>query len=377
MAGPCEQPFSRSVDLSPMAAGRCALRVATLSRRLRPCRSAPPREPCTALAAAVEIPVPFVATPLSSGGRRSEAQAPSVSGRDWGRLLAGSATEQSGSGPTPPADVQLLREALADERARSAAKTEILELISRARNDAAPVFDAILRRVADLCKADAVCLTLAKAGDRYLRMVAFHGIDPANMAFYQVERPMDPEVSSTAEAILAGRTIHIANMMDTEGYRAGLPAVLSIVHELWHPLRSDRAPDEFGGRDRRNRRFSQGSAPFHPRRDCPCRNLRRPGRHRHRECPPVPRVADTAGTRGGDSRHPEVISQSRDDETPVFEVILRTRRSFATPTEAGCDGNDGRTAWRHMADYGRDRPQSGRLGLNSILIAPDARTDDP
>ena len=132
----------------------------------------------------------------------------------------------------PPADVQLLREALADERARSAAKTEILELISRARNDAAPVFDAILRRVADLCKADAVCLTLAKAGDRYLRMVAFHGIDPANMAFYQVERPMDPEVSSTAEAILAGRTIHIENMMDTEGYRGGLPAVLSIVHDL-------------------------------------------------------------------------------------------------------------------------------------------------
>ena len=60
-------------------------------------------------------------------------------------------------------------------RQREAALREILDLISRSREDAAPVFDAILHRAADLCGADGAALILGKAGDAHQRMVAHYG----------------------------------------------------------------------------------------------------------------------------------------------------------------------------------------------------------
>ncbi len=116
--------------------------------------------------------------------------------------------------------------------AREAATREILEVISQSRDDDQPVFDAILHRVADLCDADAACLILGKAGDTHQRMPAHYGIDPATIAIYdRGEVSMSPVASSAAQAIISGKVVHVEDQMDTEFYRQGVGLFVSIVRD--------------------------------------------------------------------------------------------------------------------------------------------------
>jgi hypothetical protein len=115
-----------------------------------------------------------------------------------------------------------MTEELAGARQREAAAREILDLISRSRDDEAPVFDAILRRASDLCGAHAAALVMGKEGDRHQQMVASDGVDPATLALYDSGHvPMDPDISFAARAILTGKVVHVEDMMDTERYRRG------------------------------------------------------------------------------------------------------------------------------------------------------------
>jgi len=180
--------------------------------------------------------------------------------------------------------------------AREAATREILEVISQSHDDDRPVFDAILRRAAHLCNAHAAALALGKAGDRQQRLVATYGVDPATVAVYdRGEVSMDPDISQAAQAILTGKVIDVDDMMKTEGYRRGVGHFVSVVRDsgirsqMFAPLIT--AAGGIGCFII----FRKEVRPFTADEIGLAETFPAPGRHRHRECPPVPRVADAAG----------------------------------------------------------------------------------
>ena len=121
-----------------------------------------------------------------------------------------------------------LRTRLERERATS----DILEVISRSREDEGPVFDLILKKAADLCGADAAALALGKKGDAHQTMPASYGIAPETQAVYDAGNvPMDSDISVGARAILTGEPVHIEDMSQTDNYRSGVSIFKSVVED--------------------------------------------------------------------------------------------------------------------------------------------------
>jgi len=115
--------------------------------------------------------------------------------------------------------------------ARERGTSEILRLLSRSREDDAPVFDLILREAAELCGADAAALTLGRAGDAHQRLAASRGVHPSTKAQYEAGRVSMRPTSFAAQAILSGAPVHVEDFAQAEGYRAGDPAMRSLVEE--------------------------------------------------------------------------------------------------------------------------------------------------
>ncbi len=115
---------------------------------------------------------------------------------------------------------------------RERATSEILKVISESRDDETPVFDLMLRKAAELCNADAAALALGTKGDTYQTMPASYGIAPATQEMYDSGHvPMDPETSVGAKAILSGKPVHVRDMSDTEQYRSGVSIFQSVVQD--------------------------------------------------------------------------------------------------------------------------------------------------
>lgn len=115
---------------------------------------------------------------------------------------------------------------------RERATRDILEVISKSRDDERPVFDLILRKAAALCGADAAALALGKEGDAYQTMPASFEIAPKTQEMYDNGQvPMDPDVSVGAKAILTGAPVHIRDMSDTDIYRSGVSFFKSVVED--------------------------------------------------------------------------------------------------------------------------------------------------
>jgi len=121
---------------------------------------------------------------------------------------------------------------LAQAREREAALRGILQVISRSRDDEAPVFDAILENARRLCGAPMAALVLGRPGDAYQILAAHHGAKDTTVELYRSKRyPMDPKVSFAAKAIVEGRVVHLEDMADTQAYRDGDENVHSLVDD--------------------------------------------------------------------------------------------------------------------------------------------------
>ena len=210
-------------------------------------------------------------------------------------------------------------------RKREAALREVLDLISRSRDDEAQVFDAILRRAADLCHAPLAALVSGKDGDEHQRLVASCGLDAASIAVYgRGEVSMDPAISLAAQAILTGKVVHIHDMIDTEGYRHGVGHFVSAVRDtgartqMFVPLMT--AAGGIGALLIIRKQVRPYSADeialiesFAAQAVIAIENVRQ-----FREL--QTRLEREAATRG----ILEVISQSRDDDRPVMDAILQS-----------------------------------------------------
>jgi len=112
---------------------------------------------------------------------------------------------------------------------REAATREILEVISRSRDDEAPVFDAILENAARLCKSTMARLHLLEEDGQRRRLAAHWG---ESMRSLQVGEtmPMD-EGHPISLSILEGRLIHIEDISETDLHKSGDPLFVRLVKE--------------------------------------------------------------------------------------------------------------------------------------------------
>ncbi len=215
-------------------------------------------------------------------------------------------------------------DAVAQAHGRETALREILDVISRSRDDEAPVLDAILKNAMRLCQAPMAALVLGKEGDDHQVLAAHHGAKESTIELYRSgQYPMDPELSLAAKAIVEGRVIHLENMAATDAYREGNPNVRSLVDDqgirtnLFVPLIAGE-----GGigcmilfrtevRPYTDDQIALVEA-FAAQAVIAIENVRQ-----FREL--QARLEREEATRS----ILQVISQSRDDEAPVFEAIMK------------------------------------------------------
>ncbi|WP_299656158.1 GAF domain-containing protein [uncultured Tateyamaria sp.] len=115
---------------------------------------------------------------------------------------------------------------------RERASAEVLEAISQSRDNEGPVFDLILKRAAHLCDAHAAALALGEKGDTHQRLAASHGVDPRTIAVYdRGEVTMNPDISLAARAIVTGTPVHVDDMATTDGYRSGVGHFTTVVDD--------------------------------------------------------------------------------------------------------------------------------------------------
>ncbi len=188
---------------------------------------------------------------------------------------------------------------IADEleraRDREAATREILDVISRSRDDDRPVFDAVLRSAIKLCGANSAALLLGRADGAHLTLAALqesNGLSNSDLDRFiadinRVPMQMDPALHISAQAICAGA----GRPYRRSGADCGLSfgrAVLPV-----HGRRSGRAHDaeraavQRGKNYRRDQHTPARGASLQRRRDFADPGIRRAGRHRHRERAPV------------------------------------------------------------------------------------------
>lgn len=213
--------------------------------------------------------------------------------------------------------------------AHMAAMREILDVIGQSRADARPVFDAVLRNARHLCGASTAALLLGRPEDARLRLVALDYGDATPAAeveqriarVNQTQMKMDPKVHVAARAICSGDVVHIADLAQSESYLAGESTFRIMVDEqgqrasLTVPLRDERGPigalnlhrREPGLFDAQDVDLMRG---FAVQAAIAIENM-----HQFRAV--QTRLEHEAAT----NRILSVISQSRADETPVFQAI--------------------------------------------------------
>lgn len=217
---------------------------------------------------------------------------------------------------------------------REAATREVLNAISRSRDDPRPVFDVILENAAMLCDSPTASLLLLNDAQDALVLRRQWG-EPlteyeADVSFFDY-----PGETLPAKAVGNGQIIHIVDMMESESYKAGDPiAIQSVDIEgirsfLTVPLLKDgKAIGCIDLFRREVRPFGQHEIDlietFATQAVIAIENVRQ-----FREL--QTRLAHEAAT----SEILGVISRSRDDEKPVFEAILDNAQTLCnTPMSA-------------------------------------------
>jgi class 3 adenylate cyclase len=215
--------------------------------------------------------------------------------------------------------------ALREAREREAATREILQVISQSRSDYGPVFDRILDRAIELCQAPFAYLHLISGDKTHLEIVAHRGTRTRFVDLMtQDPVPMDPTLSSTARAVFEKREVQVEDLAAEQIYRDRQPhRVYAVDVEgmrtfLAVPLISgDEALGVISLYRREVRRFEDSQVDlvktFAQQSVIAIENVR------------LFSELQTRLSREKATREIlEVISRSRANETPVFDVILES-----------------------------------------------------
>ena len=120
---------------------------------------------------------------------------------------------------------------------RETASADILRVISQSTADAAPVFDKVLQSARHLCGADTAALLLGRADGPHLTLAALNFADPVRMAAAAeiiqhtnaTPMAMDPRVHLSAQAICSGAAVHVHDLAESDGYKAGEATFVTMV----------------------------------------------------------------------------------------------------------------------------------------------------
>ena len=247
--------------------------------------------------------------------------------------------------------------------AREAATREILEVISQSRDDDKPVFEVVLRKAAELCHAPMSSLLIISEDRTHSVLAAEWGHHDVSAAVLKVGETVGPLDSNLAlsTCMREGRVIHLHDLADSDLYRSGDPIRTAVVDQ--EGLRTFLAVPLFSGGQ------TVGSiavyrpevAPFSPdeialvetfaaQAVIAIENVRQ-----FRAIQTANAELETRLERGAATREIlSVISQSRDDDGPVFEMIAQSAARLCRA--ANC------TFWRvengmvhYCASYGFER----------------------
>lgn len=201
---------------------------------------------------------------------------------------------------------------------------EVLQVISRSRSDEQPVFDAILKSSSELCSCPLALLLLCNPGKTHFE-VAAHSEGAKSLAEFvrATPFPIDPANSKSARSMIEGRAIQSEDSADDEIYRSEQPhRVYGVDQEgirtaLHFPLMDgDNGIGVIILFRKEVRPFTEGQIAlveaFAAQAVIAIENVRQ-----FREL--ATRFEREEATR----EILEVISQSRDNEQPVFDAILR------------------------------------------------------
>lgn len=246
--------------------------------------------------------------------------------------------------------------------ARERASSEILGVISESREDQGPVFDAILRNACALCNAPLAGLILGSARDATQTLAAHVGMFPEAIELFRSGRmKMEADLSYAARSIIEGRLIAFDDMGQSELYAAGSPVVRSMVDSsnirsvLFVPLMRDgTAIGNLTLFRREVRAFDPSEIAlvetFAEQAVIAIENVRQ-----FREV--QTRLAQQAAT----SEVLGVISQTRDDETAVFEAILDNAQALCgAPVSVLVLAQTG-DAYQTLAAHRGIKPEAERL----------------
>lgn len=271
---------------------------------------------------------------------------------------------------------------------REAATREVLEIISRSRDDESPVFEAILDNAQVLCKAPMSALVLAEPGDAVQTLAASRNIPQATVDMYESgQMLMDADLSYNARAIIEGRLIQFADMSQSDLYAQGSPVVRGMVDDakihsvLFAPMiKSGYAigtitlirydVDPFSPEE------IELVQTFAAQAVIAIENVRQ-----YRE------IQDQFEREKASSQILEVISQSRDDDARVFDMVLAQAARVCRADQAALIlANDARTLGRLAANWGHEQsalhvgqewPLDGPLSAGkAILTGKAVQIDD-
>lgn len=116
---------------------------------------------------------------------------------------------------------------------REKATGKVLSVISHSRRDDVPVFDTILENAQALCGAPMSGLILAQKGDPLQILAAKRGVSTEALdLFGKGQMPMDGNVSYAARCIIEGRLVAFPDMRESDLYKADSPVVRTMVDDV-------------------------------------------------------------------------------------------------------------------------------------------------
>lgn len=270
-------------------------------------------------------------------------------------------------------EIQLLRQNLADQKAQAAAMAEILDVISQSRGDNTPVFEAILENAQALCDAPMAALALATPGDAFQTLAAHRNISGhAVEMFHNREMLLDGDVSYAAKSILDGKLIALADMGQSDLYHAGSPVVRSMVDEvgirsvLFVPLmKGDSAIGCIT-------LFRYEVVPFEDHVIELVQTFAAHALIAIENKRQFQELQTRLERERGMAEVLEVISQSRDDETPVFDLILRKSAELCGAHAAALAlGQEGGAHQTMAASYGVEAETVALYDRGDVSMNPD------
>lgn len=240
---------------------------------------------------------------------------------------------------------------------REQASAEILQVISQSREDEKPVFGAILKNACALCDAPLAGLILGTPDDAVQELAAHQGMfAEAVHLFDSGQMVMDGDLSYAAKSIVEGKLITFTDMGESDLYKAGSPIVRSMVDAsnirsvMFVPLlRHGVAIGNITVFRREVRGFDPSEIAlietFAAQAVIAIENVRQ-----------FQEVQARLEREAATKQVLEVISQSRDDDVPVFKAILKKAERLCNADASGLQlVTQDRTHLRMVLGSGRDR----------------------